>query len=183
MDNIAALPVSEVRDYIALLKPGVMTLVVFTGAVGLLIAPGTMHPFLALVAIACIAVASGAAASINMWYDRDIDIHMKRTQNRPIPAGRVPADEALSLGIALSILSVTVMAVAINFAAAALLAVSIAFYVFVYTMWLKRSTPQNIVIGGAAGAFPPMIGWASVTGGIDINSIALFLIIFMWTPP
>jgi protoheme IX farnesyltransferase len=142
-----------------------------------------MHPFLALVAIACIAVASGAAASINMWYDRDIDIHMKRTQNRPIPAGRVPADEALSLGIALSILSVTVMAVAINFAAAALLAVSIAFYVFVYTMWLKRSTPQNIVIGGAAGAFPPMIGWASVTGGIDINSIALFLIIFMWTPP
>ena len=183
IDNIAALPVSEVRDYIALLKPGVMTLVVFTGAVGLLIAPGTLHPFLALVAIACIAVASGAAASINMWYDRDIDIHMKRTQNRPIPAGRVPAVEALSLGIALSILSVTVMAVAINFVAAALLAVSIAFYVFVYTMWLKRSTPQNIVIGGAAGAFPPMIGWASVTGGIDINSIALFLIIFMWTPP
>ncbi|MDP2698776.1 heme o synthase [Thalassospira sp.] len=183
MENIAALPVSDVRDYIALLKPGVMTLVVFTGAVGLLIAPGYIHPFLALVAIGCIAVASGAAASINMWYDRDIDLHMKRTQNRPIPAGRVPADEALTLGIALSILSVTVMATAINFAAAALLALSIAFYVFVYTMWLKRRTPQNIVIGGAAGAFPPMIGWAAVTGGVDLNSIALFLIIFMWTPP
>jgi len=183
LENAVSLPVSDVRDYIALLKPGVMTLVVFTGAVGLLIAPGSIHPFLGLVAIACIAIASGAAASINMWYDRDIDIHMKRTQNRPIPAGRVPADEALSLGIALSIVSVTIMAVAINIAAAVLLAVSIAFYVFVYTMWLKRSTPQNIVIGGAAGAFPPMIGWASVTGGIDLNSIALFMIIFMWTPP
>ncbi|RCK47099.1 protoheme IX farnesyltransferase [Thalassospira profundimaris] len=183
IDTVPAIPVSTVRDYFTLLKPGVMTLVVFTGAVGLLIAPGHIHPFLALVAIACIAVASGAAASINMWYDRDIDQHMKRTMNRPIPAGRVPADEALSLGILLSIVSVTVMAVAINLAAAALLAVSIGFYVFVYTMWLKRRTPQNIVIGGAAGAFPPMIGWAAVTGGIDLNSMALFMIIFMWTPP
>ncbi len=183
IDTVPAMPVSTVRDYFTLLKPGVMTLVVFTGAVGLLIAPGHIHPFLALVAIACIAVASGAAASINMWYDRDIDQHMKRTMNRPIPAGRVPAEEALSLGILLSIVSVTVMAVAINLATAALLAVSIGFYVFVYTMWLKRRTPQNIVIGGAAGAFPPMIGWAAVTGGIDLNSIALFMIIFMWTPP
>ncbi|OKH87840.1 protoheme IX farnesyltransferase [Thalassospira sp. TSL5-1] len=183
IDTVPAMPVSTVRDYFTLLKPGVMTLVVFTGAVGLLIAPGHIHPFLALVAIACIAVASGAAASINMWYDRDIDQHMKRTMNRPIPAGRVPADEALSLGILLSIVSVTVMAVAINLAAAALLAVSIGFYVFVYTMWLKRRTPQNIVIGGAAGAFPPMIGWAAVTGGVDLNSMALFMIIFMWTPP
>lgn len=188
MEDVASfsdtkLPVSDVRDYFALLKPGVMTLVVFTGAVGLVIAPGTIHPFLALVAIGCIALASGAAGAINMWYDRDIDAHMKRTENRPIPGGRVHPDEALSLGIFLSILSVTVMAVAINYVAAALLALSIAFYVFVYTMWLKRSTPQNIVIGGAAGAFPPMIGWACVTGGIDLNSIALFLIIFMWTPP
>jgi protoheme IX farnesyltransferase len=183
LDTVPSIPVSTVRDYFTLLKPGVMTLVVFTGAVGLLIAPGHLHPFLALVAIGCIAVASGAAASINMWYDRDIDIHMKRTMNRPIPAGRVPADEALSLGIFLSIVSVTVMAVAINLVAAILLAVSIGFYVFVYTMWLKRRTPQNIVIGGAAGAFPPMIGWAAVTGGIDLNSVALFMIIFMWTPP
>jgi protoheme IX farnesyltransferase len=183
LDTVPSIPVSTVRDYFTLLKPGVMTLVVFTGAVGLLIAPGHLHPFLALVAIGCIAVASGAAASINMWYDRDIDIHMKRTMNRPIPAGRVPADEALSLGIFLSIVSVTVMAVAINLVAAVLLAVSIGFYVFVYTMWLKRRTPQNIVIGGAAGAFPPMIGWAAVTGGIDLNSVALFMIIFMWTPP
>lgn len=183
LDTVPSIPVSTVRDYFTLLKPGVMTLVVFTGAVGLLIAPGHLHPFLALVAIGCIAVASGAAASINMWYDRDIDIHMKRTMNRPIPAGRVPADEALSMGIFLSIVSVTVMAVAINLVAAILLAVSIGFYVFVYTMWLKRRTPQNIVIGGAAGAFPPMIGWAAVTGGIDLNSVALFMIIFMWTPP
>jgi|TARA_R110001583_G_scaffold9281_3_gene44210 protoheme IX farnesyltransferase len=183
LDTVPSIPVSTVRDYFTLLKPGVMTLVVFTGAVGLLIAPGHLHPFLALVAIGCIAVASGAAASINMWYDRDIDIHMKRTMNRPIPAGRVPAEEALSMGIFLSIVSVTVMAVAINLVAATLLAVSIGFYVFVYTMWLKRRTPQNIVIGGAAGAFPPMIGWAAVTGGIDLNSVALFMIIFMWTPP
>ncbi|WP_085579457.1 heme o synthase [Thalassospira mesophila] len=183
LDTVPSIPVSTVRDYFTLLKPGVMTLVVFTGAVGLLIAPGHLHPFLALVAIGCIAVASGAAASINMWYDRDIDRHMKRTMNRPIPAGRVPADEALSMGIFLSIVSVTVMAVAINLVAATLLAVSIGFYVFVYTMWLKRRTPQNIVIGGAAGAFPPMIGWAAVTGGIDLNSLALFMIIFMWTPP
>lgn len=179
----AAYPVSDVRDYVALLKPGVMTLVVFTGAVGLLIAPGHIHPFLALIAIACIAVASGAAASINMWYDRDIDQHMKRTMNRPIPGGRVLPDEALAMGILLSIISVMVMAVAINLVAAALLALSIAFYVFVYTIWLKRRTPQNIVIGGAAGAFPPMIGWAAVTGGVDVNAIALFMIIFMWTPP
>ena len=176
-------PISGVRDYLQLLKPRVMSLVVFTGAVGLLIAPGTIHPFLAAIAIFCIAVASGAAASINMWYDRDIDAVMARTRNRPIPSGAVPAEEALTLGIWLSILSVTVMGLAVNWAAAAILALSIGFYVFIYTMWLKRGTPQNIVIGGAAGAFPPMIGWAAVTGGVELTALALFAIIFFWTPP
>ena len=176
-------PISGVRDYIQLLKPRVMSLVVFTGAVGLLIAPGTIHPFLGVIAIFCIAVASGAAASINMWYDRDIDAVMARTKSRPIPSGAVPAEEALTLGIWLSILSVTVMGLAVNWAAAAILTLSIGFYVFIYTMWLKRGTPQNIVIGGAAGAFPPMIGWAAVTGGVEVTSLALFAIIFFWTPP
>ena len=176
-------PISGVRDYIRLLKPRVMSLVVFTGAVGLLITPGTIHPFLGVIAILCIAVASGAAASINMWYDRDIDAVMARTKSRPIPSGAVPAEEALTLGIWLSILSVTVMGLAVNWAAAAILTLSIGFYVFIYTMWLKRGTPQNIVIGGAAGAFPPMIGWAAVTGGVEVTSLALFAIIFFWTPP
>ena len=175
--------VSGVRDYLQLLKPRVMSLVVFTGAVGLLVAPGTIHPFLGVIAIFCIAVASGAAAAINMWYDRDIDAIMARTRSRPIPAGAVPAEEALTLGIWLSILSVTVMGLAVNWVAAAILSLSIGFYVFIYTMWLKRGTPQNIVIGGAAGAFPPMIGWAAVTGGVDATSLALFAIIFFWTPP
>ena len=175
--------VSGVRDYLQLLKPRVMSLVVFTGAVGLLVAPGTIHPFLGVMAIFCIAVASGAAAAINMWYDRDIDAIMARTRSRPIPAGAVPAEEALTLGIWLSILSVTVMGLAVNWAAAAILSLSIGFYVFIYTMWLKRGTPQNIVIGGAAGAFPPMIGWAAVTGGVEATSLALFAIIFFWTPP
>ena len=175
--------VSGVRDYLQLLKPRVMSLVVFTGAVGLLVAPGTIHPFLGVIAIFCIAVASGAAAAINMWYDRDIDAIMARTRSRPIPAGAVPAEEALTLGIWLSILSVTVMGLAVNWAAAAILSLSIGFYVFIYTMWLKRGTPQNIVIGGAAGAFPPMIGWAAVTGGVEATSLALFAIIFFWTPP
>jgi protoheme IX farnesyltransferase len=164
-----------VGDFVALLKPRVMSLVVFTGFAGLIAAPGHIHPVLAAIAVMCIAVGAGAAGAINMWYDRDIDAIMTRTKDRPIPAGRM--DPVLSIG------SVLTMALAVNFVAAALLALSIAFYVFVYTMWLKRRTPQNIVIGGAAGAFPPMIGWAAVTGDVSLASISLFLIIFMWTPP
>ena len=174
---------STIRDFVALLKPRVMSLVVFTGFVGLVMAPGSLHPVLAAIAILCIAVAAGAAGAINMWYERDVDALMARTRNRPIPAGRMDPAEALGFGIVLSIGSVTVMALAVNFAAAALLALSIGFYVFIYTIWLKRRTPQNIVIGGAAGAFPPMIGWAAVTGDVSAASVALFAIIFMWTPP
>jgi protoheme IX farnesyltransferase len=168
---------------VALLKLRVMSLVVFTGVAGLMTAPGQLHPVLATIAILCIAVGAGAAGAINMWYDRDIDALMTRTRERPIPAGRMIPDEALAFGIVLSIASVTVMALAVNLVAAAILALSIAFYVFIYTMWLKRSTPQNIVIGGAAGAFPPMIGWAAVTGDVSLASLAMFAIIFLWTPP
>jgi len=174
---------SEVRDFVALLKPRVMSLVVFTGAVGLYLAPGHLHPVLAVIAVLCIAVGAGAAGAINMWYERDIDALMTRTRERPIPAGRMDPAEALAFGVVLSIGSVVVMALAVNLAAASLLALSIGFYVFVYTVWLKRRTPQNIVIGGAAGAFPPMIGWAAVTGDVSLASLALFAIIFMWTPP
>jgi protoheme IX farnesyltransferase len=174
---------SRIGDYIALLKPRVMSLVVFTGFVGLVVAPGSLHPFLAAVAVLCIAVGAGAAGAINMWYDRDIDALMERTRKRPIPAGRVAPDEALAFGVTLSLFSVMLMGVAVNWTAAALLALASGFYVFVYTVWLKRRTPQNIVIGGAAGAFPPMIGWAAVTGAVSLESISLFLIIFMWTPP
>jgi protoheme IX farnesyltransferase len=172
-----------VGDFVALLKPRVMSLVVFTGFAGLIAAPGHLHPVLAAIAVMCIAVGAGAAGAINMWYDRDIDAIMTRTKDRPIPAGRMDPAETLAFGVVLSIGSVLTMALAVNFVAAALLALSIAFYVFVYTMWLKRRTPQNIVIGGAAGAFPPMIGWAAVTGDVSLASISLFLIIFMWTPP
>jgi protoheme IX farnesyltransferase len=175
--------VAGVGDFVALLKPRVMSLVVFTGVAGMLTAPGQLHPVLAAIAILCIAVGAGAAGAINMWYDRDIDALMTRTRERPIPAGRMVPEEALAFGIVLSIASVTVMALAVNLGAAALLALSIAFYVFVYTMWLKRSTPQNIVIGGAAGAFPPMIGWAAVSGDVSLASLAMFAIIFLWTPP
>ena len=174
---------SDVRDFVALLKPRVMSLVVFTGAVGLYLAPGHLHPVLAAIAILCIAVGAGAAGAINMWYERDIDAVMTRTRERPIPAGRMDPAEALAFGVVLSIASVVVMALAVNLATAAILALSIGFYVFIYTIWLKRRTPQNIVIGGAAGAFPPMIGWAAVTGDIGLASISLFLIVFMWTPP
>jgi protoheme IX farnesyltransferase len=174
---------SHVSDYLALLKPRVMSLVAFTGFAGLVVAPGSLHPLLAAVAVLCIAVGAGAAGAINMWYDRDIDALMTRTRKRPIPAGRVAPDEALAFGVTLSLFSVMVMGVAVNWTAAALLALASAFYVFVYTVWLKRRTPQNIVIGGAAGAFPPMIGWAAVTGAVSLESIALFLIIFVWTPP
>ena len=175
--------VSDVSDYVALLKPRVMSLVVFTGLAGLLAAPGAVHPLIAAVAVLCIAVGSGAAGAINMWYDRDIDAVMARTRGRPLPMGRVPAEEALSFGVILSAGSVGLMAVAVNYAAAALLAAAILFYVFVYTMWLKRRTPQNIVIGGAAGAFPPMIGWAAVTGDVTLGPVVLFALIFFWTPP
>ena len=184
--NEALAPVggeARVSDYFALLKPRVMTLVVFTGFAGLLAAPGTLHPLLAAVAVLCIAVAAGAAGAINMWYDRDIDAVMRRTKSRPIPRGRIEAPEALSFGIVLSLFSVMVMGLALNWTAAALLALANGFYVFVYTVWLKRRTSQNIVIGGAAGAFPPMIGWAAVTGGLSLEPLLLFLIIFAWTPP
>jgi protoheme IX farnesyltransferase len=174
---------SELGDWIALLKPRVMTLVVFTGLIGLLVAPGHLHPVLAFTAVLAIAVAAGAAGAINMWYDRDIDAVMHRTRNRPIPAGRIAPRAALGYGITLAVGSVIVMGLATNAVAALALAFSILFYVFVYTMWLKRSTPHNIVIGGAAGAFPPVIGWAAVTGSITMIPLILFAIIFVWTPP
>src|SRR5687768_1718167 len=176
-------PPARVRDYVDLLKPRVMALVVFTGLVGVMIAPGHLHPFTAALAVLAIALGSGAAGCINMWYERDLDALMARTAHRPLPAGRVAPDDALGLGVLLSIFSVLLMAVSTNFAAAALLAAAILFYVFIYTMWLKRRTPQNIVIGGAAGAFPPMVGWAAVTGSVSIESVVMFMIIFIWTPP
>ena len=172
-----------VGDFVALLKPRVMSLVVFTGFAGMVAAPGHIHPLLAAIAVLCIAVGAGAAGAINMWYDRDIDALMSRTRDRPIPAGRMDPSETLAFGVVLSIGSVLTMALAVNFVAAALLALSIGFYVFVYTMWLKRRTPQNIVIGGAAGAFPPVIGWAAVTGSVDLMAVVMFGIIFIWTPP
>ncbi len=174
---------ARVADYALLLKPRVMSLVVFTGFVGLYLAPGHIHPVLAAIAILAIAIGAGAAGAINMWYDRDIDRLMTRTMRRPLPDGRISPEAALTLGVMLAIGAVTVMGLGVNCAAAALLALTIAFYVFVYTVWLKRRTPQNIVIGGAAGAFPPMIGWAAVSGQVSLVSLALFAMIFMWTPP
>ncbi|WP_290815216.1 heme o synthase [Ferrovibrio sp.] len=170
-------------DYLALLKPRVMSLVVFTGLVGMVLAPGHLHPTLALTALLCIAIGAGASGAINMWYDADIDALMSRTQGRPIPQGKITKDEALGFGCVLSVGSVLVMGLGVNWVAAAILALTIGFYVFIYTMWLKRRTPQNIVIGGAAGAFPPMIGWAAVTGDLSLLPVLLFAIIFMWTPP
>ncbi len=172
-----------VGDYVEILKPRVMSLVVFTGFVGLVVAPGHLHPVLAAVAVLCVAVAAGAAGAINMWYDRDIDAVMRRTAGRPLPAGRMMPGEALAFGVVLAVGAVVVMALAVNWVAGALLALTIAFYVFVYTIWLKRRTAQNIVIGGAAGAFPPLVGWAAVTGDIGWGAVALFAIIFFWTPP
>ncbi|MXY39175.1 MAG: protoheme IX farnesyltransferase [Rhodospirillaceae bacterium] len=181
---IAAAPnEADWRDYVALLKPRVMSLVVLTGLVGLYLAPGAIHPVIAALAVICIAVGAGASGAINMWFDRDIDAVMARTRGRPIPAGRVEPESALAFGVILAVFAVTLMALTVNWAAGALLALTIGFYVFVYTMWLKRRTPQNIVIGGAAGAFPPMIGWAAVTGDVGVGSLVLFLLIFMWTPP
>src|SRR4051812_28973597 len=175
--------IAGVEDYLALLKPRVMSLVVFTALVGLLVAPGQMHPVIGFTALLCIAIGAGASGALNMWYDADIDAVMTRTKQRPIPAGRVQPGEALAFGATLAVFSVATLGVLVNWFAAALLAFTIAFYVLVYTMWLKRSTPQNIVIGGAAGAFPPMIGWAAVTGDVSLASIALFALIFFWTPP
>jgi len=174
---------ADYRDWIALLKPRVLSLVVFSGAIGLLVAPGHLHPVLAFTAILCITVAAGACGAINMWYDRDIDAIMRRTRNRPIPAGRIQPGPALGFGITLAVGSVLVMGLAVNIPAALILALSICFYVFVYTIWLKRRTPQNIVIGGAAGAFPPVIGWAAVTGSVDLLPLVLFGMVFIWTPP
>ena len=175
--------IAGVGDYIELMKPRVMSLVVFTAFVGLLIAPGHVHPVIGLAALICIAVGAGAAGALNMWYDADIDARMRRTAARPIPAGRLAPGEALAFGLTLAVGSVVVLGLLVNVAAAAVLAVTIAFYVVVYTMWLKRRTPQNIVIGGAAGALPPIIGWTAVTGGFAIEPLVLFLIIFLWTPP
>jgi protoheme IX farnesyltransferase len=179
----ASSAVGGVADYIALLKPRVMSLVVFTGWAGLYLAPGHINPILGFIAVLCIAVAAGASGAINMWYDRDIDALMERTKDRPIPAGRVAPGDALGYGVILAIGSVMMMALALNIVAGILLALTIAFYVFIYTIWLKRSTPQNIVIGGAAGAFPPIVGWAAVTGQIGWPAIVLFALIFFWTPP
>ncbi len=170
-------------DWFALLKPRVVSLVVMTGWIGLFLAPGHLNPVLAFTAILCIAVGAGAAGAINMWYERDIDRLMRRTASRPVAAGRIDPDEALCFGVVLAVMSVVVIALATNAVAAAGLAISIAYYVFVYTVWLKRRTPQNIVIGGAAGAFPPIIGWAAVTGHVALLPILLFVIVFLWTPP
>ena len=173
----------DVADYIALMKPRVMFLVVFTALVGLVAAPGSMHPVLAIAALICIAAGAGASGALNMWYDADIDAKMARTAARPVPRGLVSPEEARSFGMVLALGSVLCLGLMANWVAAALLALTIGFYVLVYTMWLKRSTPQNIVIGGAAGAVPPMIGWAAATGGVSLEPFVLFLIIFVWTPP
>ncbi len=183
--HVASVSITDARvsDFIELLKPRVMSLVVFSGIAGIVMAPGALHPFLSAVAVFCIAVGAGAAGAINMWYERDIDSLMQRTKNRPLPQGRMQSAEALAFGVVLSILAIGLMGLAVNWTAAALLAFASFFYVFVYTIWLKRRTPQNIVIGGAAGAFPPMIGWAAVTGHVSVESIMLFSLIFFWTPP
>jgi protoheme IX farnesyltransferase len=185
---LATSPLAEpslatVGDYIALLKPRVMSLVVFTALVGLAVAPGSLHPITAFTALLCIAVGAGAAGALNMWYDADVDAMMTRTSRRPVPTGRVRPGEALAFGLTLAGFAVATLGLLVNWFAASLLAFTIFFYVVIYTVLLKRSTPQNIVIGGAAGAFPPMIGWAAVTGSLSLEPILLFLIIFFWTPP
>jgi protoheme IX farnesyltransferase len=178
-----AAPEGEFRHYVALLKPRVMSLVVFTAFVGLFVAPVDVHPFIAFCSVLFIALGGGASGALNMWYDRDIDAIMNRTQSRPIPSGRVEHSAALGLGLVLSIISVMMLGLVANWFAAGFLAFTIFFYAVVYTVWLKRWTPQNIVIGGAAGAFPPMIGWACATGGISIESLLMFALVFFWTPP
>ncbi|NDV01772.1 heme o synthase [Pseudoroseicyclus tamaricis] len=184
LDESAAVPVEAgLGDYFALLKPRVMSLVVFTALVGMLAAPVPVHPYIAFVATLCIAVGAGASGALNMWWDSDIDTKMRRTRSRPIPQGRVRPEEALGLGLALSGFAVVLLWLATNLLSAALLAFTIFFYSVIYSMILKRRTPQNIVIGGAAGAFPPMIGWAVATGGVSLESVLLFALVFMWTPP
>jgi len=173
----------SVGEFVELMKPRVMSLVVFTALTGMLAAPGSIHPVIGVIALLAIAMGAGASGALNMWYDADIDARMARTAARPIPRGRVTGGEALTFGSILAVLSVLTLGVLVNWTAGALLALTIGFYLFVYTMWLKRRTPQNIVIGGAAGAFPPMIGWAAVTGSVSVESVLMFLIIFMWTPP
>jgi heme o synthase len=171
------------RDFLALTKPRVMTLVVFTALCGMLAAPVSIHPVIGFTAILCIAVGAGASGALNMWYEADLDVHMMRTRGRPLPAGRMERQSALHFGVALGVGAVLVMGLAVNVLAAAILAGSILFYVLIYTVWLKRRTPQNIVIGGAAGAFPPLIGWAAATGQVALLPVLLFALIFLWTPP
>ena len=180
--NPSGLSLAEPSDFFALMKPRVMSLVVFTAWAGLILAPGTMPLWAAIASIICIAAGAGASGALNMWYDADIDAQMSRTKKRPIPQGKMSPRAALGFGTAVSFASVWMLYVASNMVAAAILAFTIFFYLVIYTMWLKRTTPQNIVIGGAAGAFPPMIGWAAVTGDITLNSVLLFMIIFIWTP-
>jgi heme o synthase len=181
--SLAEPSMASVGDYIALMKPRVMSLVVFTALVGMAVAPGSLHPLIGFTALLCIAVGAGAAGALNMWYDADIDARMARTAARPIPRGRITCGEAVGFGLTLAVFSVVLLGLLVNVLAAALLAFTIFFYVAIYTVWLKRSTPQNIVIGGAAGAFPPMIGWAAATGSLSLEPILLFMIIFFWTPP
>ena len=181
--NRADYHLPSVGDYFSLLKPRVMSLVIFTAIIGMIVAPGDIHPVIGFTAILCIAVAAGAAGCLNMWYEADLDAKMTRTANRAIPAGRIDRQSALHFGVALAVGSVLIMGLMVNIVAAGLLAMTILFYVIVYTMWLKRRTTQNIVIGGASGAFPPMVAWAAVTGDVSLESAALFAIIFMWTPP
>ncbi|USI71821.1 heme o synthase [Sphingomonas morindae] len=181
-EPIEGLP-ADWRDFLALTKPRVMTLVVFTGLCGLLAAPESIHPVLGFVAILCIALGAGAAGALNQWYEADLDAKMRRTRNRPLPAGRMGRPAALQFGVGLAAFSVILMGLAVNLLAAAILSVSILFYVLIYTVWLKRRTPQNIVIGGAAGAFPALIGWAAATGRVDLLPCLLFLLVFLWTPP
>ncbi len=171
------------RDFLALMKPGVVRLVVYTGLCGLIAAPGSIHPVLGFTAVLCIALAAGAAGALNQWYEADIDAIMKRTSKRPLPAGRMDSQSALHFGVGVGVFSVLLMGFATNWFAAGILAVSILFYVLIYTVWLKRRTPQNIVIGGAAGAFPPLIGWVAVTGDVSTLPVLLFALIFLWTPP
>jgi protoheme IX farnesyltransferase len=181
--RLAQPSLADVGDYLALLKPRVMSLVIFTALVGMITAPGHVHPVIGFTALLCIAVGAGASGALNMWYDADIDALMTRTAQRPVPAGRVTPGEALAFGLTLAVFATTLLGLFVNWLSAALLAFTIFFYVVIYTMWLKRRTPQNIVIGGAAGAFPPIIGWAAATGSIGIEPILLFLIVFVWTPP
>src|SRR6188474_3462325 len=181
--DISEPSLATVGDYFALMKPRVMSLVVFTALVGLAVAPGSLHPVTAFTALLCIAVGAGAAGALNMWYDADVDALMTRTSRRPVPMGRVQPGEALAFGLTLAGFAVVTLGLLVNWLAGCLLAFTIFFYVAVYTIWLKRSTPQNIVIGGAAGAFPPMIGWAATTGSLSFEPVLLFLIIFFWTPP